>query len=88
VAPEADACFGDNWASICGGGCGRSGAIRSAQVRRATPFTGLRTPSGALAGTPGSAGFVGGLHTVAIVVAALFASAAVASLAAIPRQRT
>jgi MFS transporter, DHA2 family, methylenomycin A resistance protein len=42
---------------------------------------------GALAGTPGSPGFVGGLHTVAIVVAALFASAALASLAAIPSQR-
>ncbi|MEN3280188.1 MAG: transporter, family, methylenomycin resistance protein [Solirubrobacteraceae bacterium] len=42
---------------------------------------------GALAGTPGSPGFVGGLHTVAIVVAALFASAALASLAAIPRER-
>jgi MFS transporter, DHA2 family, methylenomycin A resistance protein len=38
---------------------------------------------GALAGTPGSAGFVGGLHTVAVVVAALFASAAVASVVAI-----
>ena len=42
---------------------------------------------GALAGRPGSPGFVGGLHTVAIVVAALFASAAVASLVGIPQQR-
>jgi MFS transporter, DHA2 family, methylenomycin A resistance protein len=42
---------------------------------------------GALAGRPGSTGFVGGVHTVAIVVAALFASAAVASLVGIPQQR-
>jgi MFS transporter, DHA2 family, methylenomycin A resistance protein len=42
---------------------------------------------GALAGRPGSPGFVGGLHTVAIVVAALFASAAIASLVGIPQQR-
>jgi hypothetical protein len=42
---------------------------------------------GGSGGRPGNAGFVGGLHTVAIVVAALFASAAVASLVAIPQQR-
>jgi DHA2 family methylenomycin A resistance protein-like MFS transporter len=43
---------------------------------------------GALAGRPASAGFVGGMHTVAIVVAALFASSAVASAVAIPSRRT
>jgi DHA2 family methylenomycin A resistance protein-like MFS transporter len=38
---------------------------------------------GALAGTPGAAGFLGGFHTVAIAVAALFAAAAAASFALI-----
>jgi DHA2 family methylenomycin A resistance protein-like MFS transporter len=38
---------------------------------------------GALAGTPGAAGFLGGFHTVAVAVAALFAAAAAASFALI-----
>jgi MFS transporter, DHA2 family, methylenomycin A resistance protein len=39
---------------------------------------------GAIAGNPASRSFVGGLHMVALVVAALFAAAALASLFAIP----
>jgi MFS transporter, DHA2 family, methylenomycin A resistance protein len=38
---------------------------------------------GALAGTPGAPGFLGGFHTVALAVAALFAAAALASVALI-----
>jgi DHA2 family methylenomycin A resistance protein-like MFS transporter len=39
---------------------------------------------GALAGRPGSPGFLGGLHAVALITAALFLAGVVASLAAIP----
>jgi DHA2 family methylenomycin A resistance protein-like MFS transporter len=40
---------------------------------------------GALAGRPGTPGFVGGLHAVALVTAVLYLAATLVSLAAIPR---
>jgi DHA2 family methylenomycin A resistance protein-like MFS transporter len=42
---------------------------------------------GALAGTPGAPGFVGGLHTVALITVALYLIASLASLTAIPPAR-
>jgi DHA2 family methylenomycin A resistance protein-like MFS transporter len=39
---------------------------------------------GALAGKPGSAGFIGGLHAVALITAGLFLAGVVATLTAIP----
>ena len=43
---------------------------------------------GAVAGKPGAPGFVGGLHTVALITAALYLAASAASLTALPRART
>jgi DHA2 family methylenomycin A resistance protein-like MFS transporter len=42
---------------------------------------------GALAGTPSAPGFIGGLHTVALIAAALYVIAGLASLTAIPAAR-
>jgi hypothetical protein len=58
-------------------------AVRSS---RRTPDRGAigTAAYGALAGKPGSAGFLGGLHAVALITAALFLAGVVATLAAIP----